>query len=227
MDILNWLYSVKNKFLRTSVENPDKDLIALGADVSYAKRGDKYQTYVVPFGSAVAELEGNVLRTGIYDNYPFPVGWPVMTKTTTKVIDTPASPTFITTDLQGWKISGTVDIDDGVAANNFYIGSVEFGNFPFWAIFPWKTTGTVYYYDENTNEDVYTALANGAFLWDTDSADPVKTDFYFTVDQYPGGVDIYLVYRGASLANKLYGTVSFQYEFLHPASQTPAFYYYD
>lgn len=225
MDILNWLYSVKNKFLRTSVENPDKDLIALGADVSYVKRGDKYQTYVVPFGSAVAELQGDVLRTGIYDNFPFPIGWPVMTKTTTKVIDTPASPTFVAVDLQGWKISGTVEILQGVAANSFYIGSVEFTN-NFFPIFPWKTSGTVFAYDDDNNEAVYTALGNGAFLWDADNTQITKADFYFTVDDYSGGVDIYLVYRGTDPSDELYGNVSFQFEFLHPTSETPTFIYY-
>lgn len=47
MDILNWIYLVKNKFTRTTVENPATDLIVLGADVSYQKRGDKYQNYVM------------------------------------------------------------------------------------------------------------------------------------------------------------------------------------
>lgn len=47
MDILNWLYLVKNKFTRTTVENPTTDLIILGADVGFQKRGDKYQNYVM------------------------------------------------------------------------------------------------------------------------------------------------------------------------------------
>lgn len=47
MDILNWVYLIKNKFTRTTVENPATDLIVLGADVSYQKRGDKYQNYVM------------------------------------------------------------------------------------------------------------------------------------------------------------------------------------
>ena len=53
MDILNWLYLVKNKFTRTTVENPATDLMVLGADVSYAKRGDKYQNYAVPVSGIV------------------------------------------------------------------------------------------------------------------------------------------------------------------------------
>jgi len=47
MDILNWLYLVKNKFTRTTIENPATDLIVLGADVGFQKRGDKYQNYAM------------------------------------------------------------------------------------------------------------------------------------------------------------------------------------
>ena len=53
MDILNWLYLVKQKFTRTTVENPATDLMVLGADVTYAKRGDKYQNYAVPVSGIV------------------------------------------------------------------------------------------------------------------------------------------------------------------------------
>jgi hypothetical protein len=47
MDILNWVYLVKNKFTRTTIETPATDLIVLGADVGFQKRGDKYQNYVM------------------------------------------------------------------------------------------------------------------------------------------------------------------------------------
>lgn len=47
MDILNWLYLVKNKFTRTTIENPTTDLVVLGADVGFQKRGDKYQNYAM------------------------------------------------------------------------------------------------------------------------------------------------------------------------------------
>lgn len=56
MDILNWVYLIKNKFTRTTVENPATDLIVLGADVSYAKRGDKYQNYVMTVEDFAASL---------------------------------------------------------------------------------------------------------------------------------------------------------------------------
>jgi hypothetical protein len=226
MDIINWIYLIKKKLVKTSVQEPDKDLIALGSEVQYAKRGDKYQTYAVPFGSAVADVEGNVLRTGIYDNYPWPVGFPVMTKTTTKVIDTPGFPTSNPIDLQGWKISGTFDIPYQVAAGSMYLGSVEFSDYWNWPFMPWKTTGTVYTYNNNTGEEIYTPLSNGALVYDYDSADTVSTEMYIVADYYDTGADFYLVYRGPSPSNELDGTISFQYEFLHNAADTPKFYYY-
>ena len=57
MDILNWLYLVKKGFTRTTVENPDKDLILLGADATFVKRGDKYQNYVMTVTDFKASLK--------------------------------------------------------------------------------------------------------------------------------------------------------------------------
>lgn len=56
MDILNWLYLVKQKFTRTTVENPATDLMVLGADVSFTKRGDKYQNYAIPVADFAASI---------------------------------------------------------------------------------------------------------------------------------------------------------------------------
>ena len=64
MDILNWLYLVKNKFTRTTIENPDTDLVVLGADVGFQKRGDKYQNYVMTaqdFGISAKGYKSTVL----------------------------------------------------------------------------------------------------------------------------------------------------------------------
>lgn len=65
MDILNWLYLVKNKFTRTTIETPATDLVVLGADVSYAKRGDKYQNYVMSAKDFAAS--GSVANTAHYE----------------------------------------------------------------------------------------------------------------------------------------------------------------
>lgn len=45
MDILNWVYLLKNKLVKTTVQDPEKDLLVLGNNVSWVKRGDKYQSY--------------------------------------------------------------------------------------------------------------------------------------------------------------------------------------
>jgi hypothetical protein len=47
MDILNWLHIKKQTLIRTNLDSP-KDLVMLGADVSFQKRGDKYQSYAMP-----------------------------------------------------------------------------------------------------------------------------------------------------------------------------------
>lgn len=55
MDILNWLYSKVSVKVKNTL-NSNKDLIALGANVGYEKRGDKYQTYcmtVEDFGNSL------------------------------------------------------------------------------------------------------------------------------------------------------------------------------
>ena len=47
MDILNWLHIKKQNLIRTTLDSP-QDLVVLGADVSFQKRGDKYQSYAMP-----------------------------------------------------------------------------------------------------------------------------------------------------------------------------------
>lgn len=47
MDILNWLHIKKQQLIRTTLDSP-QDLLVLGADVSFQKRGDKYQSYAIP-----------------------------------------------------------------------------------------------------------------------------------------------------------------------------------
>ena len=234
MDILNWLYLVKKKFARDTVENPDKDLIVLGADVSFQKRGDKYQSYVVPFGSAVAELDGNILRTGIYDmstnggDYTL-AATPIMTKVTDKIIDTPASPTYVNVDMQGWKVSASVDIDNGWQGDLIYMGSVEFQNYPFWDMMPWKTTGQVYTW--NGSNDVYSTLGYGSLMYDDNSGNNIPVNCYIQLNDYSfpngHGYDIYLVYDQADPSAQIYNTtVSFQYEFLSPTDNAPQFFFY-
>jgi len=57
MDILNWVYLLKNKLVKTTVQDPTQDLVILGGNVTYAKRGDKYQSY----GMSVQDFIGSGL----------------------------------------------------------------------------------------------------------------------------------------------------------------------
>lgn len=63
MDIINWVYLLKNKLVKRTVQNPEQDLLVIGNKVSYVKRGDKYQSYgmtVQDFAAYVNEsLVGN------------------------------------------------------------------------------------------------------------------------------------------------------------------------
>ena len=58
MDILNWVYLLKNKLVKTTVQDPEKDLVILGNNVSWVKRGDKYQSY----GITVTDFGNELLR---------------------------------------------------------------------------------------------------------------------------------------------------------------------
>lgn len=53
MDILNWIYLKTAGLVRTKVNNPNTDLIAIGANVGFNKRDDQYQTYSMPIKDLV------------------------------------------------------------------------------------------------------------------------------------------------------------------------------
>ena len=53
MDILNWLRIKKENLIRTTLDSP-QDLLVFGADVSFQKRGDKYQSYAIPASDFLA-----------------------------------------------------------------------------------------------------------------------------------------------------------------------------
>jgi hypothetical protein len=101
MDILNWLYLAKNKFVRTTIGN-NKDLMIFGAKVGTSKRGDLYQNYAMEINDFAATLpagptgaQGVAGPTGA-TGAPGPVG--------------PAG-----LNWQGaWSASGTYVIDDAV-----------------------------------------------------------------------------------------------------------------
>ena len=53
MDILNWLYTKAAGLVKTKANDPNTDLIALGANVGFNRRDDQYQTYAMPLKDAV------------------------------------------------------------------------------------------------------------------------------------------------------------------------------
>ena len=55
MDILNWLYLAKNKFVRTTPSS-NKDFMVFGAKVGTTKRGDLYQNYAMSIEDFAASL---------------------------------------------------------------------------------------------------------------------------------------------------------------------------
>lgn len=230
MDILNWLFLKKQQLIKTEANNAKTDLVVLGAEVPFTQRGDGYQDYAMPLADAVAAgcTENNTLRTGIYDNTDWVIGYPVMIKTCTQVIDTPAFPTSTAINLQGWKITGSLELYTGNPGDVVYLGSVEYQNESFWPVMPWKTSGTVFTYNELNDAEMYSTLANGALMYDNDANDVTPVNIYVTVEYYPGGADVYLQYYATtSLTAELTNTVvSFEFEFLHDSADAPTFIYY-
>ena len=64
MDILNWLYLQKAKLIKTEANNASTDLVAVGADATFIKRGDKYQTYAMTIQDL--SVAGDIVNTGYY-----------------------------------------------------------------------------------------------------------------------------------------------------------------
>jgi hypothetical protein len=64
MDILNWFYLRKERLIKKTANNPEKDLIAIGADVTFAKRDDRYKTYAMPIKNL--SVAGDAANTGYY-----------------------------------------------------------------------------------------------------------------------------------------------------------------
>jgi hypothetical protein len=120
MDILNWVYLLKNKLVKTTVQDPAQDLLVIGNNVSYAKRGDKYQSY----GMTVEDFAAYVASTtGTQMNY------------VTGILDPEAESDFIAlpdTIISGgqlnntYKLGGIVDFNGvGVSAYSYLIGVIS------------------------------------------------------------------------------------------------------
>jgi hypothetical protein len=228
MDILNWIYLRTNRLIKTKANNPKTDLVALGADVTFARRGDSYQTYAMTLADAVHAgcVENNTLKTGIFDDFPFPVT-PVMLPTCTRVEDTPAFPTFLAVNLQGYKVSGAIELF-GSDSYSEYLGSVEIPTTGVPLFFPWKTTGTVTALDDLDN-----IITNpfGLFNSVADSAGGL-TYAQITIAALPyatpgaQGLDLVMFVDPTSLSpvvGNIEATVAFEFEFLVDETITPTF----
>ena len=64
MDILNWLYLRKQQLIKTTANNANTDLVALGADATFLKRGDQYKTYAMTLQDL--SVAGDVANTAYY-----------------------------------------------------------------------------------------------------------------------------------------------------------------
>jgi hypothetical protein len=65
MDILNWLYLKKQQLIKKEANNPQTDLIVLGAEVPFTERGDGYQNYAMTLANGVQS--GNQGNTAHYE----------------------------------------------------------------------------------------------------------------------------------------------------------------
>jgi len=101
MDILNWLYLAKNKFVRTTIDN-NKDLMIFGAKVGFNKRGDLYQNYAMEINDFAATLPAGPTGAQGVAGVTGPAGIPG-----------PVGPAGL--NWQGaWSALGTYVIDDAV-----------------------------------------------------------------------------------------------------------------
>jgi hypothetical protein len=62
MDILNWIYLKRQQLIKRTLNNPETDLVVLGAQVPFSKRDDGYQTYAMTVDDFASSARG-------YKNY--------------------------------------------------------------------------------------------------------------------------------------------------------------
>jgi len=164
------------------------------------------------------------IRTGIYDNYPWPIT-PVMLPTCTRVKDYPVFPTSLAVNLVGYKVQGTYDLQVNDTVVVEYIGTVENVNGNYLFGLPWKTVGSVGAFVNVPFPSPFVgAFANGATIED-DNGDAVPAELMtIAVDFYaPSAADLYLVIASNTAVDAMYATVSFENEFLDIEGETLKF----
>ena len=216
MDILNWLYLRKQQLIRTKPNNSKTDLIALGAEVPFTKRGDGNQTYAMPLSDAVTSVcvENNTYKTGIFDDYPWYIT-PSMLSTCTRVENTRSG--LFAPNLVGYKVGGSYDLNQPNPIVVEYIGTVEStdGNYIF--NLPWKSSGTVGAF---VNAPFMSPFANAATIADINN-DAIPAELMTIVLDYyaPDAVDLYLVVTSNTAVDAMRAVISFEYEFLEIEGQ--------
>jgi len=185
MDILNWLRIKKQNLIRTTLDS-SKDLVILGADVSFQKRGDKYQSYAIPaedFGLAVGvnpQFIGTTDGTAVTGNT-------IATKSTSVLI--PANTVaagdsiFVRTRCRKTGTAGiasqliTINTSDTVGGNNIAIAALG-------ANATYAQSSRTLVVKSSTSTEVF-PYNTGGFDDDASSTTAVSTyNINWAVDQY-------------------------------------------
>lgn len=154
-------------------------------------------------------------KTGILDDFPWIVT-PTMVSTCNKVIDTPAFPTALPINLQGYKVVGSLTLPATTPPYIEYIGSVEINSLSFPTLIPWKTDGDILAYDDNYGEFLSSAFANGAYVTDDTNDETIQANrVSIMLSPYsPTGVDLFLIIEVSSATGDIYAdSISFEYSF--------------
>ena len=184
MDILNWLHIKKQNLIRTTLDSP-KDLLVLGADVSFEKRGDKYQSYAIPAEAFLALAKNpQFIRTADGTTV---TGNTIATKSTSVLI--PANTVaagdsiFVRTRCRKTGTAGiasqliTINTSDTVGGNNIAIAALG-------ANATYAQSSRTLVVKSSTSTEVF-PYNTGGFDDDAVSSTAVSTyNINWTVDQY-------------------------------------------
>jgi hypothetical protein len=157
MDIVNWVYLKKAELIRQNLSDPT-DLVLLGADVTFDKRGDKYLSYAMTtadFADAIAGIigagSGTVSSIDVNGGTGISVSpaGPITTFGTFTVTNTAPDQTVVLNNGAGISVTGiypnftistsggpgnTYTADNGITenpANNFQLGGDTYADSTF------------------------------------------------------------------------------------------------
>lgn len=211
MDILNWIYLVKNKFTRTTVENPATDLIILGADVSYQKRGDKYQNYVMTVEDFLASAARpykvyTALLTQSGGDNPQGLTSGAVTKGVTYMIDGVDETADFSNvgapnnNVNTWFIATTNEVPNSYGGGSLYYNTGA----PVVTVLE-NTIGNVWFTYQNLTEGIYKADSTDGFAIN-------KTTFFSAPSSYNGDNIIETDLTSSSVFILSYNVNTNQYE---------------